>query len=341
LLKLAERDQFRPGDARDRPFVGFADIDQADVSRRTVARSRGERVAALQAEIDALKPQVGKPDPALMERATTLEKELNAMKASFQNERSPEFIEKFDNRIKTNEETAVDVLSRNGLPEALIENIKKNGIRSIPSKQMTEWLSKLDVDDKKALEDAYTGNKSLSKEREAALEEIRKNPEKYEAKVKAERTQQFQTYTKEMADYTQQVTKDLPWAKQQEIPADATPEVKARLEKENKLQKELEDVFQRSLYPSNATVRAQTALSACLAHKLALDLSDMQGTAKYYFEESKKLQAEIDTIKKAGITSRAGANVARSPNANTGTLESKLALSDDDAVEAGLREVGA
>jgi hypothetical protein len=113
------------------------------------------------------------------------------------------------------------------------------------------------------------------------------------------------------------------------------------LEKENKLQKELEDVFQRSLYPSNATVRAQTALSACLAHKLALDLSDMQGTAKYYFEESKKLQAEIDTIKKAGITSRAGANVARSPNANTGTLESKLALSDDDAVEAGLREVGA
>jgi hypothetical protein len=193
------------------------------------------------------------------------------------------------------------------------------------------------VSDAKALLDAFGGNKSLAVERDKAIEEIKARPEEFVKAQQAERTQQFQSYTKEMSDYVTAMTKDLPWCKIQDIPADATPEVKARIEKENQFFKDSEARFQAMLYPANATVRAQTALAACLSFKLAADLETANATAKHWYDEAQKLQQANDAIKKAGITSRNGGTIPAGGKTKIDTSK----MTDDEAIDAGLDAVGA
>lgn len=319
---------------------------------RTLAKTRGEENASLRQKVAELEPKVGLPDPKMAERMTSLEQELNRYKVVYQNERSPEFMEKFDAPIQKNDMAILEILKRNGYgiaagtpedqrdaaQEAALKKLTGIGLTKVDEKFWDdEVLPKLRRRDRATLQAALDGNYKLLEDRQKELDAIKEKPEEFEKKVADERTQQFTEYTKKMADHITAVTKDVPWCKVQAIPADATPEVKARLEKENEFYRQSEDRFQKMLYPADPVTRVETALAACLSFKLAGDLEQMQTTAKHYRDESVRLQREIDAIKKAGVTSRAGTNVLPGAKNQVNTND----LPDDEAVEAGLRAVGA
>lgn len=305
---------------------------------KATAYERGQKVKALEKELMEVKPLVGKPDPKLEKEVTTLKQELGKYQALFQNENSPEFKAKYDTPKQENEARALEILERNGLPKDVLEKIKTDGIMSVKSSDITAWVKALNLDDGEALKKAYLGNKELTTAKAKALEEIHAKPEEFQKQMAEEQTKEFQAYTQKIDETVAALTKDISWARLQEVPANATPEQKAQIEADNAFYKESEQRFRENLYPATPEKRVQTNLESCLAYKLADDNKKLEASNTHWYKESQRLQGEIDAIKKAGVTSRAGANLA------VGGIKKPLdtsKMSDDEAIEAGLDLAGA
>jgi hypothetical protein len=309
---------------------------------KAVAKQRGEKLSTVERELADLKPKIGQPDPEVSKKISTMEAELAQYRAMFTNERSPEFIEKYDKPLAAADTQGTELLVKHGLPQEHIDKIKAlGGLKNVPPEAMSQWInavSKTNLEDGEALKKAYLGSRELTKEREKALEEVKLKPQEFLAKQEQETTAKFQDYTQQMAAHVAERTKDIPWCKIQEIPANATPEQKAQIEEQNKFYQESEARFQAMLYPKTPQARVETALAACLSFKLAKDLQVTQNAVEYYKNQYEQAQASLDGIKKAGVTSRGGGSVsaqaAKKPAVNPNE-------SDDDAIERGLLSVGA
>jgi hypothetical protein len=304
---------------------------------KTLAKSRGEKVQNLEAKVHELSGQVGKPDPELSKKLEETQAELKRMQTLFTHEKDPDFIEKYDKKIEANEAAIYGLLKERGMSEESIKKIKENGgIAALPENFWEEHiLPKLPLIERKKLEEALFGNVKLSEERKQALEKVRENWQVYEQEKVEKSRKEFETYSTEMAKHVDAMTKDIPWAKPQEIPADATPEQKAKIEKENAFYQESEARFQAALYPASPTARVETALAACLSFKLADELAETEADRDKYKSECERLTEELEEIKAASITSGGGAAAPKDGI----KPQDRTAMKDSDAIDAGLDEV--
>jgi len=309
---------------------------------KSVAKQRGEKLAAYEKELAEIKPKIGQPDPEVAKQLTTLQTEIAQYKAMFANERSPEFVDKFDKPLAAHDTAGMEILTKQGLSAEHLEKVKQlGGIKNVPPETMSKWIkavSDVNLEEGEALKKAYLGSRELIKERDKTLEEVKLKPKEFLEKQEQETTAKFQDYTKQMADHVTAATKDIPWCKIQEVPANATPEQKAQIEEQNKFYQESEARFQSMLYPKTPQARVDTALAACLSFKLAKDLDVSQKAVQYYKDQYEQTQASLDEIKKAGVTSRSGGTVSAQAAKKPAPPASE---SDDDAIERGLSAVGA
>lgn len=295
--------------------------------------------------------------PEMEVKVKQLENDLQSYKMLFRKETDTDFQEKYDKAITKNDEAIYNVLKKYGAKPEVIDALQKGGGstkyrnwivsnilngyeagedgRSDPTKPIIP-----DPIDKAKIIDALKANEGLAEQRQSELDSIPKNREEFTKKETEARKTQYESYQKELSQHVIEKTKGVAWANPMEVPANATPEQKASIEKHNQEYKMHEQRFSLALYPKNAQTRAEVAMAATYAYKLADDL--VQSDQKYAAlqKEFEEVQKQLNDIKKAGITSRAqGAPHIKSGGRN-GTLDDRIAMKDDDAIEAGLRDLG-
>jgi hypothetical protein len=270
-----------------------------------------------------------------------LREENGRYKALYTNERDPAFVEKYDKALEKNVDGLYSILKNNGATDEDVEKIKKaGGILSMSNKW---WNEKVFPHVKPATQgeilQMLAKDEQLKRERQETLDAVPENWKKFEEEQKERGMKAYEADQKVMGEHVTALTKDIPWAKLQEVPATATPEQKAQIEKANTFYKESEARFQSALYPADPRTRVETALAACLAFKYADELEVKDAHISKVEAENARLNEELGKIKTAGITSSAvQAPLAKSKaKSELGTL---LDMKSEDAIEAQLKEMG-
>lgn len=316
--------------------ISPAKLSEGWAPLRALAKRRGEDNETLRQQL--AQAQTAKPDAKVVEKLQATEAELARYRSLYITEADPEFVEKFDNKIAANDEAIITMLVKLGMTEDNAKKIRDGGgTGRIPDSYWDKAVfPTLPFTDRKKLEKLLDANINLREERKQTLDGIGKNFATFDQEQKAKKTQEFTAYTNQMIEHQNRLTEGIPWARPQTVPADATPAVKAQIEKDNAFYNRMEPVFQAALYPKDAQTRIETALSACLSYKLADDLKEREEQNAAITAENTRLQEELDAIKAAGITSRGGGAL---PNGGTKKKEIDPNLSDIDAISQGLDAV--
>jgi len=305
---------------------------------RAKALERGEEIKTLRAEVQSLQGKVGQVDPSIQQRLQAAEEEANRLRLLYTNERDPEFVAKYDTPIQTNETTVLGILEKGGMHADNLAKIKEIGINAVPDAFWREHvLPNVSIVEAKQIEQALADNARLKNDRVKALDDVKTNFKKYEEDQRTKNVQSFDVYRNEMGQTLTKLTEGLPWCKKQEIPANATPEQREIIEKQNAFYEQSEQRFQFALFPPSASARVEVAFAACLSYKLADDLAAETGRAEAAEQKATQLQAKLDAIKTAGITNQAGRGTA--PESKNRPVD-RLDMSNDAAIEAGLQELG-
>src|SRR6201996_8698133 len=137
-------------------------------SLRQLAAKRGDELETLRTENAQLKQRTAQGDPALTKNFGSLEQEVNAYRALYKSERSPEFVAKYDEPIQAHNTSGLEILKKFGLPEDSLKKITDlGGIHKVPGKTMAEWIAAVGKNDPVASEKlraAYVGINNLNEE---------------------------------------------------------------------------------------------------------------------------------------------------------------------------------
>jgi hypothetical protein len=274
-----------------------------------------QKLAAIEKQMQELQSKATQPDPEIatkLERLQMLERRHNL--------KSSEHVKNtFDARITRNEDKIYKTIMANGVPfknmdekQAIEVFQKKGGFREFSRKHpdLAEGILKsLPIADRQVVEAAMGGQNQLEDEKEFYLEtESAKAKEYFEKEAKAaEEAKAKEPDPAKQAEAQKQAIENLKKTyfekidifKDAEIPADASPEEKARLTAANKLSADLRDAFANNLAPASNEEYIDIALSATLAVKLKRENSSMK-------RELAAAKAEIEKFKNGSKTSTKG-----------------------------------
>jgi hypothetical protein len=274
-----------------------------------------QKLAAIEKQMQELQAKATQPDPEI---ATKLER-LQMLERRHGLETSEHVKTTFDARVARNEEKIHQTLQAAGIAfknmdeKQSIEVIKKKGgFREFARKHpdLAEGILKaLPFSDRQVIEAATTGQTLLEQEKSDYLEtESAKAKEYFEKQAK----EQAEAKAKEpdpakQAEAQKQAIENLKKTyfekidifKDAEIPADASPEEKARLTAANKLSADLREAFANNLAPASNDEYIDIALSATLAVKLKRENSSMK-------KELAALKADLEKVKNGSKTSTKG-----------------------------------
>lgn len=323
-------------------------------SLRGVAAHWKKQSEELQKQVDPLTKQIAElkqrpaADPALAGQIKTLTEELASYKRIYETENDPAFKAKYDTAITKNVEQVYTLMKAYGMDEAGIEAVKKIGgptrmanleerilepLRNIAAPHTMQGRA-----DARRIENLVLDSLNLEQERSQALEAIPGNREAFNKAHQERVTKQYQEYEGRFVQRYVDITKGVPYAQLQEVPANAKPEEKAAIEKSNVLFRKLQPIFQAAKYPATPEARADTAATVCLAFVLQEELEEHQAYIKEQDKRIAELEAKLGGIKKAGQTFNKGGGAPRvqiKPQ-----LSDRLAMKSEEAIEAGMEEAG-
>lgn len=267
--------------------------------------------------------------------------ELKKFRQIFDLKNDPEFHSKYETPIKGATESIYSILKKNGASEETIASIEKVGG---PDKVSENWwkdnvIDKLPLTDAEKLKRSLVDVVDLKEKREQEIVETAENAEKILEERKTEKIRWFQNETQSINKEVEEITKEAPWARYQEIPKDATPEQLTEIQKHNASVQDLASKFNQALWPKDASERTRVAAAAVLSHKLAEQLRLEQQMREGLSSKLKKIEQENSQLKMAGRTPKASANVTSSkinPGAND-----RWKMNAGDAIDMGLDEAGA
>jgi hypothetical protein len=233
-------------------------------------------------------------------------KELREFRAQFDTQNDPQFKAKFDVRVDKNYEAVYAKLRSHALPESEIEKL-----RAFPPADrdaaIENFFGKLPAMSKRFIEAKLLDNINVTDERERALQEARDNAAKILAERKSAPGQQTQAKISEVAKLVQPELAKLPWIHTKEIPANAAPEDKKRIEAENTAALDLQERLKSAIVDESPAGRARSALAVPLARHYS----------SLYVQEharAEALQKQLDAIKSASTTSRTARTIASPSN---------------------------
>jgi hypothetical protein len=270
--------------------------------------------------------------------------ELRRFRSTFDLRSDPEFQAKYDKPIKDATEGIYNLLRKHRAGEEVIKSIQDAGG---PGKVSKSWWKKNAIDKLYQTEDGFTDARRLENAlvqiddteaaRQAEVEESAVNQEQWIQQKEAERQKAHEQEHQHINTYIEDVTKNVPWARFQEIPPGATQEQVDRVQKHNAGVQDLHEKFSSALYPKSPTERAAVAAAATLSHVVTNQLRFEQGEKAKLQGELGRLQKELAALKSSGRMPKQ--TVSGQPS-KTSSLSDRLKMNSSAAIDMGLDEAG-
>lgn len=306
-------------DASERTKDTFESLKKTAKEREAKVRAEAETARKELLELRAKMDDMSKrtvPDNIEAEL-----KELREFRATFDAERDPEFQQKFSTRLEHNNSTIFETLKRNGLKDALVDQV-----RALPYDQQVEqiarWSEKLSPRDKLLVQARLADNENVESDRQAALREVKAKADQ----ILAERKNAPDNFVAEAVKTLKPFIPQIPFLHPKEVPANATPAVKAEIEKHNAVAADSQGALLSFLQDQSPKTRSVLALAGVLAPRYQAQLRDAEARIK-------SLESELGNIREAGRlskTSRSSGTAERAaPKVNI------FETSADEALDAG------
>lgn len=281
-------------DASEKTKNTFEELKRTAKDRELKARTEAEQarkeLQELRAKVDELSKKTV-PDNIEAEL-----KELREFRATFDAERDPEFQQKFSSRLEQNNGMIFETLKRNGLKDDLVEQVK-----AMPYDQQVEqiarWAEKLSPRDKLLITARLADNENIESDRQSALREIKSKADQILAEKRNAPLRNQDQFVEEAVRTLKPVLPQIPFLHPKEAPANATPAIKAEIEKHNALAAESQKMLLTFLQDDSARTRSVLALAGILAPRYQAQLKEAEGRVK-------ALEKELSSIREAGRLSK-------------------------------------
>ena len=266
--------------------------------------------------------------------------ELKKFRQIFDLKNDPELKSKYETPISQAKESIYSILKKNGASEETIASIEKVGG---PDKVSGSWwkqnvLDKLELLDAKKVEQNLLSVADLREKQEKEYSELATRGEEILEERKNEKLNWYKQETDQIGKITDELTKDVPWARYREVPQGATQDQLVEIKRHNDNVAHLESTFKQALWPTDAKTRAEVAAAATLSHVLSAQLRTEQATKSQLETRLKALENENNQLKMAGRTPKPSAN--STANKVTANSNDRWKMSASDAIDMGLDEAG-
>ncbi len=264
--------------------------------------------------------------------------ELRKFRQIFDIKNDPEFKSKYVEPINNASEAIYSIMKKHGASDEVIENIKNAGG---PDKVSDEWwqqnaIGKLPLTDAERLKRGLIDIYDLKDKQQKEIEYAAEHAEEILEQRKNQSIESYKRDTESIYSHIEEVTKEIPWARYQEIPENAPPEQVEAAKKHNAVVAELEHKFQTALWPTDAKSRANIAASAVLSDVLSNQLRQDQARMAQMAEQLRALSEENSRLKGASKVPRQ--NVSTTSTIKTSSLNDRIKMSASDAIDIGLDE---
>ncbi len=259
------------------------------VSREQLAAEKKAR-EELEAKYKGLEESAKKASELPEDVKKELE-ELRGFRATFDIERDPQFQQKFDARKAANYDTVYQTLTKYGLPETELAKLK--GMSEADRVEaVTGLISKISAHDRLRVEAKLVENAGIDDERAKELAAARSKADQILKDRAAEAPRKQEEFYQQVSTHAKELAGQVDVFSRVDVPADAPPAEKARLEATNKNAEALQGLYVKLLADETPAGKAQAALGTVLAHAYAAQVKSLRS-------EVEKLTGELTAIKKA------------------------------------------
>lgn len=290
-------------DASPKTKETFEQLKLAAKQREDAALAQA---ADVQKKLDEANVKVGELEKRTVAPEVDAElKELRQFRAQFDTANDPVFRQKFQSLIDANYTAIYAKLAEHGLPAAELDKVKTFS-PAARDQQIDEWAQKLPSLDRKQIEAKLLANINVTDERDKALQEARTNADKLLAERGSLPAKQTAQRDQAVAALLKPVLGKLPWILVQDVPANAAPEEKKRLEADNKFAVSMQAALRTAIIDDSPAIRAEAAIAVPMAHYYRAQHAAEKARAD-------KLQEKLTAIEGASATSR----ISRAANIST------------------------
>lgn len=264
--------------------------------------------------------------------------ELKKFRQVFDIKNDPEFKSKYSQPIENAKNNVYGILRKHGASDDVINSIEKAGG---PDKINDEFwknpaFNNLPFTDAEKLKRNLVDVADLRDKQEAEINYAAENAERILQEREQEKGQWYQKTIQEIDHKIDEMTRDLPWARFAEVPANATPEQIQQVESHNARVAELATKFEAALWPTTAEDRANVAAAATFSHVLADQLRAEQTQKNALLDQVKKLTAENNSLKSSSKMPKQ--SVANQTVSKPSSMNDRIKMNSSDAIDLGIDE---
>jgi vacuolar-type H+-ATPase subunit H len=264
--------------------------------------------------------------------------ELKKFRQTFDIKNDPEFRSKYAQPIESAKNNIYGILRKHGAAEEVIASIEKEGG---PDKINDEFwrnpaFQNLPLTDVEKLKRNLVDVSDLREKQDQEIQYAAENAEQILAEREQEKGQWYEKTIQEIDHNLDEITKDLPWARFAEAPANATPEQLQQVQSHNARVADLATKFESALWPTTAQERTNVAAAAVFSHVVSEQLRTEQTQKNALLEQVKKLTAENNSLKSSSkMPKQSTAN--QSVN-KPSSMNDRIKMNAADAIDLGLDE---
>jgi hypothetical protein len=264
--------------------------------------------------------------------------ELKKFRQTFDIKNDPEFKSKYAQPIESAKNNIYGILRKHGAAEEVIASIEKEGG---PDKINDEFwrnpaFQNLPLTDAEKLKRNLVDVSDLREKQEQEIQYAAENAEKILQEREQEKGQWYEKTIQEIDHNLNEITKELPWARFAEAPANATPEQLQQVQSHNARVSDLATKFESALWPTTAQERTNVAAAAVFSHVLSDQLRAEQTQKNALLEQVKKLTSENNSLKSSSkMPKQSTAN--QSVN-KPSSMNDRIKMNSADAIDLGLDE---
>ena len=264
--------------------------------------------------------------------------ELKKFRQIFDIKNDPEFQSKYSKPIETAKNNVYGILRKHGASDEVIASIEKAGG---PDKINDEFwrnpaFGNLPFTDSEKLKRNLVDVADLREKQESEIQYAAENADKILQEREQEKGQWYEKTVTEIDNELDAITKDIPWARYADAPANATPEQLQQVQQHNARVADLATKFEAALWPTTAKDRTNIAAAAVFSHVLSEQLRTEQTQKNALLDQVKKLTAENNALK---ASSKMPKQTISNQSVNKpSSINDRIKMNAADAIDLGLDE---
>lgn len=288
-------------------------------------------------EAETLKQRLQEAEQRQVEAPQDYE-ELKKFRQIFDIKNDPDFQSKYTQPISSAKENIYNIMRKHGATDEVIQSIEKAGG---PDKIDDKWwqenaLSKLPMTDAEKLKRNLIDVSDLKEKQESEIAYAAEHAEEILQQRQQQSQEWYQQETGNIRNYMDEITKEVPWARYQAIPDNASQEQIEKINSHNKVVSDLENKFNSALWPQSANERASVAAAAVYSHVLTNQLRIEQSGRAALEAQLKKLTDENSRLKSSGKMPKQ--SVSTPSTIKNNDINSRIKMNPMDAIDLGLDE---